>query len=110
MTFVLILVVCGILEYTTSYVMEMNTGLKWWDYTGYFLNVNGRICAEGLLVFGIGGMAFIYVLAPVFDGWIQKIRPLVLKAICSLLLFVFICDSVYAHFVPNAGEGITDYE
>lgn len=110
LTFVLILVVCGILEYTTSYVMEMNTGLKWWDYTGYFLNVNGRICAEGLLVFGIGGMAFIYVLAPVFDGWIQKIRPLVLKAICSLLLFVFICDSVYAHFVPNAGEGITDYE
>mgnify|MGYP000694838553 FL=1 len=63
--FILIFVLCGFLEYTTSYVMEMNTGLKWWDYSGYFLNLDGRICAEGLCVFGIGGMAFIYVLAPV---------------------------------------------
>ncbi len=110
LTFVLILIVCGILEYNTSYVMELNTGLKWWDYTGYFLNVNGRICAEGLLLFGVGGMAFIYILAPVFDDWIQKIRPHILKIICSILLFVFVCDSVYSHFEPNEGEGITEYK
>lgn len=90
--------------------MELNTGLKWWDYTGYFLNVNGRICAEGLLLFGVGGMAFIYILAPVFDDWIQKIRPHILKIICSILLFVFVCDSVYSHFEPNEGEGITEYK
>ena len=48
--------------------------IEWWDYSGYFLNLDGRICAEGLCVFGIGGMAFIYVLAPVFDNMIAKIN------------------------------------
>ena len=79
---------CGFLEYTTSYVMEMNTGLKWWDYSGYFLNLDGRICAEGLCVFGIGGMAFIYVLAPVFDNMIAKIKPMMLRVMCVFLLML----------------------
>ena len=34
--------------------MEIATGgTKWWDYSGYFLNLNGRICLEGALVFGL---------------------------------------------------------
>ena len=50
------IVLCGFLEYMTSVFMEFTTGgKKWWDYSGYFLNLNGRICAEGLLAFGIGG-------------------------------------------------------
>lgn len=110
LNFFLILLVCGILEYTTSYVMEMNTGLKWWDYSGYFLNLNGRICAEGLSVFGIGGMAFVYILAPVFDNLIEKIKPFVAKILCIVLLIVFSFDAVYSHFYPNTGEGITDYQ
>ena len=107
--FILIFVLCGFLEYTTSYVMEMNTGLKWWDYSGYFLNLDGRICAEGLCVFGIGGMAFIYVLAPVFDNMIAKIKPMMLRVMCVFLLMLFGIDMVYSHYVPNVGEGITDY-
>ncbi len=109
LNFLLILIVCGVLEYTTSYVMEMNTGLKWWDYSGYFLNLNGRICAEGLAVFGIGGMAFVYILAPVFDNLIRKIDPLIRKIVCICLLVVFFIDMIYSHFYPNTGKGITDY-
>ena len=110
LNFFLILLVCGILEYTTSYVMEMNTGLKWWDYSGYFLNLNGRICAEGLSVFGIGGMGFVYILAPVFDNLIEKIKPIIAKILCIVLLIIFSFDAVYSHFYPNTGEGITDYQ
>ena len=55
--FVGIVVLCGCVEYTTSVVLEiLHNGERWWDYSGYFLNLNGRICAEGLLVFGIGGI------------------------------------------------------
>ena len=110
LNFLCILIVCGILEYSTSYIMEMNTGLKWWDYSGYFLNLNGRICAEGLMVFGIGGMGFIYILAPVFDNLIRKIKPAVTKIVCIFFVIVFSIDMVYSHFYPNTGEGITDYE
>lgn len=42
-------------EYFTSYYLELtHSGMHWWDYSGYFLNLNGRICAEGLFVFGVG--------------------------------------------------------
>ena len=52
----------------TSLLMEIfNDGTKWWDYSGYFLNLHGRICAEGLLVFGVGGMIVVYILAPLID-------------------------------------------
>ena len=55
------------------------------------------------------GMAFIYVLAPVFDNMIAKIKPMMLRVMCVFLLMLFGIDMVYSHYVPNVGEGITDY-
>ena len=78
-----IIFVCGLVEYGTSYYLErVYDGKKWWDYSGYFLNLNGRICAEGLLVFGIGGMVIVYVAAPLLDNRIREIRKNVLVWIC----------------------------
>lgn len=55
--FLSILFLCGSIEYIVSWLLEhIYGGMKWWDYSDYFLNLNGRICVEGLLVFGIGGM------------------------------------------------------
>ena len=106
--FFMIIVVCGIIEYFTSWFLEVtHDGQRWWDYTGYYLNLNGRICAEGLLVFGIGGAAFIYVLAPWLDNMIVRIRSSVLWGVCITLVSVFVADLIYSHFVPNTGKGIT---
>lgn len=103
------IVVCGFLEYMTSLVMEIVTGgMKWWDYSGYFLNLNGRICAEGLLVFGIGGLAITYAIAPMADNLVSRISEKRLKAVCTVLLAVFFADVVYSQIHPNAGKGVTD--
>ena len=103
-----ILVLCGVVEYFTSYFMELFTGMRWWDYTGYFLNLNGRICAEGLAVFAIGGMAAVYLIIPVLDNMILRIRPKLLVTLCSVMLLLFAGDVVYSRIVPNAGEGISN--
>ncbi len=109
--FIGIVVLCGCVEYTTSFVLEiLHNGERWWDYSGYFLNMNGRICAEGLLVFGIGGIAIVYMLAPLLDNQIQRIRPWVLIPLCLILLTAFTVDNVYSARHPNSGKGITDYE
>ena len=106
--FVLIVVVCGIVEYVTHWILEVTSGgQRWWDYSGYYLNVNGRICAEGLLVFGIAGIAFVYVAAPLLDNFLVNIRMKILVPICAVLLGVFAADIVYSAIVPNTGEGIT---
>lgn len=40
------------LEYFTSWLMEKLFHARWWDYSRYRFNLNGRICLLGALVFG----------------------------------------------------------
>ena len=40
------------LEYLTGWALEEIFHAKWWDYTGWFLNIKGRICFWGALAFG----------------------------------------------------------
>ncbi len=109
--FVLAVALCGFVEYFTSVYLEfVHNGTRWWDYTGYFLNLNGRICAEGLLVFGIGGMAIVYVLAPFLDGLFRRVPQKVLIGIGLTLLLLFTADQIYSSRYPNEGKGITDYQ
>ena len=109
--FLTAVILCGIVEYFTSWFLEItHNGQKWWDYTGYFLNINGRVCAEGLLVFGIAGIACVYVLAPLIDNFIQKINTKILLPVVVALLLIFVADNIYSHFYPNTGKGITDYD
>ena len=109
LTFILTVITCGILEYTTSWYLETFKGHKWWDYSGYLLNLNGRICAEGLLVFGLGGCAFIYIFAPRLDDLIEKIPLKIQITLCVILMGLFITDQAYSHKHPNTGAGVTDY-
>ena len=51
--FVMAVVVCGILEYLTSYFMEKIYHARWWDYSSKKFNINGRICLSNLIAFGI---------------------------------------------------------
>ncbi len=108
--FWMIIALCGTVEYLTSLIMEVTMGQRWWDYTGYFLNIQGRICAEGLLVFGVGGMALVYFIAPVIDDQIKKIPQKHLIALCSVLILLFCFDQIYSRKHPNEGEGITTSE
>lgn len=111
LTFILTILLCGFLEYMTSLVMELvSGGIKWWDYSGYFLNLNGRICAEGLLVFGTGGLMIVYVIAPIIDTLLSRISQTRLMAVCMLCMVLFAADVIYSCFHPNIGKGVTDIE
>lgn len=104
-------VLCGCLEYFSSWFLEItHDGQRWWDYSGYFLNLNGRICAEGLLVFGLGGLAITYLLAPALDNLLSRLNRKALAAAAITLLVVYCADQAYSSVVPNTGAGITDYK
>ncbi|MDD3337428.1 MAG: DUF975 family protein [Lachnospiraceae bacterium] len=108
--FIAAIIVCGCVEYFTAYYLEIaHDGKKWWDYSGYFLNLDGRICAEGLLVFGVGGMAIVYVLAPFLDNFYKKIKLQIIIPLSVALLLIFTVDQIYSKKHPNMGAGITDY-
>ncbi len=106
--FFAIVILCGFVEYLTSWALEEIYGMKWWDYSGYFLNINGRICLEGLLAFGVLGLMAIYLLAPALDTLLMKIPPRIMAPVTSALMVIFACDVCYSMFNPNTGTGITD--
>ncbi|MEE3398855.1 MAG: DUF975 family protein [Eubacterium sp.] len=99
--------VCGVVEYTTAWALETFLHKKWWDYTGYFLNIHGRVCFEGLLVFGMAGMAFTYVFSPMLDDLYQKMGMKSRKILCAVLIILFLADLVWSVISPNTGAGIT---
>jgi len=109
--FLAAMALCGGLEYFSSWYLEKtHGGQRWWDYTGYFLNLNGRICAEGLLTFGLGGLAIVYLLAPALDSLLSRIDVRKLTVVAVVLLVLYCADQVYSMRNPNIGAGITDYK
>ena len=99
-------VLCGFVEYFTSYFMEAIpdtlVGLQ-----RLFLNLNGRICAEGLFVFGVGGFAVVYLAAPAIDNCLRRLKPKLCVTLCVVLLALFVCDGLYSAAHPNQGKGIS---
>ena len=106
--FFAIVVLCGCIEYFTSWALEAIYGMRWWDYSGYFLNLDGRICLEGLVAFGVLGLMAIYMLAPALDILLMKIPPRIMAIGASILIAIFACDVGYSAINPNTGAGITD--
>lgn len=110
LTFFLTVLICGTIEYFTSLGLELIWKTKWWDYSGYLFNLHGRICLEGLIVFGLGGCAFAYIFAPIVDDFYKKIPIKVQTLLCVLLITGFVADQAYTFIHPHTGKGITDYE
>ena len=64
-------------------MLELITGLQYWNYVGHFLNINGRICLEGLMEFGLGGLLCVYFIAPKLNSLFNKCSKKFLISIFS---------------------------
>lgn len=98
--------ICGAVEYLTSWGLEQIFHARWWDYTGYFLNLNGRICALSLLVFALAGGAVSYWIAPRFRRLLARVPPCWLRLAAGGLAALFLIDLFTALIHPNLGMGV----
>lgn len=85
-------ITCGILEYATSYVMEKLFHARWWDYSRRKYNINGRICLETLIPFGILGLLVMYVTNPFILSNLAKLPEQTLNMIAIILSTLFGID------------------
>ncbi|MBR6329957.1 MAG: putative ABC transporter permease [Lachnospiraceae bacterium] len=84
--FLIILVSTTVVELITSYILEAAIGGWLWDYTGYFMNFEGRISLKTSLRFGLGGMAIIYILHPLLRRALYSAPIKVLRLLCIIFL------------------------
>ncbi|MCR4567261.1 MAG: putative ABC transporter permease [Pseudobutyrivibrio sp.] len=98
-TFAISLIVCGLIEYLTSYYMEKRFHARWWDYTQKPMNLNGRIWIGNLILFGIGGVLIIHLANPILYFFFNSISLLSRKVFCGCLSVIIINDFILSHFV-----------
>lgn len=84
--------ICGILEYITSYVMEKIFHARWWDYHKSKFNLNGRICLETLILFGIFGILILKISNPFILGIVENIPIKLLYLLLNILVIILVID------------------
>lgn len=92
--FLLGIVLCGTLEYLTSYLLEKIFHARWWDYSRKRFNLNGRICANTLIPFGLLGLLLVYVLKPFLFGLFDKLPEPALNLLFFIALTLFAADVI----------------
>ena len=104
---VLIMGMCGVVEYLTGWFLEMYFHTKWWDYSNLTFQIQGRVCLAGLLVFGLGGLAFVYLIRPALERLLGRLSLHSREILCMILLGIFLIDLLWSFQNPNQGAGIS---
>ena len=92
--FFMAILICSVIEYTISFVMEKIFNARWWDYSNKKFNINGRICLNTMIPFGILGVLVVYFVNPFIYNLLSKIPFNVLNIIVYSLLIIFIIDFI----------------
>lgn len=91
--YILATLVCGTLEYLTSYFMEKIFHARWWDYSERKFNLNGRICLETLIPFGVLCTAIISLVNPWIIDRLHEIPVNILNYITIAIFMIYLADS-----------------
>ncbi len=90
--FLISMVGATILEYTTSWVMEQLFHARWWDYSNFRFNLQGRVCLLGALIFGLGGVGVVLGSQPYVERVTDMIPLPMLHTLVTVLALITIID------------------
>lgn len=84
----------SLLEYLTSYVMEVCFHMRWWDYSKRKFNINGRVCLRNSLMFGALVMVVMYGIQPLMVDWLGKLSDTSAIIVSGVLVLALIVDTI----------------
>lgn len=92
--FIKIFLIATFIEYSASFISGEIFNNVIWDYSNRFININGRVCLEMSLIFGILGYIMMYTIEP----WLRrkyiylgnKIKIINIAFISLFLLDIFV--------------------
>lgn len=82
------------LEYLTSYGMEKLFHMRWWDYSQFKLQINGRVCLLNSVLFGVLCVFLTQVLHPFVQRIEERMPTAVLVTVCAVLFAMLMTDTV----------------
>lgn len=103
--FSLSFIISAIIEYFTSFYLEITKGMVWWDYSKKPFNINGRICFLYTLVFALLATILYYFVIPKIIDLLKKVNYKTLSVISIILLSLYLIDNIYSYKKPNIVRG-----
>ena len=104
--FVMALVLCSVLEYLASFIMEKLFQIRWWDYSNDAFNINGRICLRNAIGFGALGVIFTNFISPWYYSLIDNFSYNTLLTIAIIVLILTIIDIFISFNAMNSIKNI----
>lgn len=101
MSFLIAFVLCGLLEYMTSYILEKHFHARWWDYSQKPMNLHGRVWIGNLILFGLGGVLILEVFNPRFLALATAMEPLLFSSLLTALSLLFVADAVMSAIIMS---------
>lgn len=92
--FIMSTIICTIIEYLTSFLMEKLFKLRWWDYSDKNFNINGRVCLTNSVLFGFGGIIIMKIVNPFIESIILKLSPWLIIVLSTIFLLGFLIDVI----------------
>ena len=96
LVFIFGIIVCDIVEYLTSYIMEKIFNARWWDYSQRFMNLHGRICLQHTIIWGFLSVIFIRFINPPVTNLFFKIPEQYFSIAVYIALALFSLDFLIA--------------
>lgn len=91
--------ICATLEYSTSVIMEKLFHVRWWDYSDRPFNLNGRICLEALIVFGIGGTLVTLFFSPALYHVLSILPDVALYTLALIFVVALLADALLSLYL-----------
>ncbi|NLV99296.1 MAG: putative ABC transporter permease [Clostridiaceae bacterium] len=83
-----------VLEYLTSYILELAFQTRWWDYSERKFNLNGRVCLPFSLMFGVLSVLGVKLIYPVATLLIAMIPEAGKPIIALIFVTIFMADFI----------------
>lgn len=90
------MVICDIVEFLTSVIMEKLFHARWWDYSNKPFNIQGRICLQHTMYWGLATVIFMYIIHPPVEEIISEIDADIAYILLGFIFAVFIADLINA--------------
>ena len=90
------MVLCDIVEFITSLLMEKLFHARWWDYSDKPYNIQGRICLGHTMYWGIAAIGFLYLVHPIVEGLFRFLPQRAVSLLLVAVLAIFALDLVNA--------------
>ena len=93
LTFLFGALLTSVLEYFTSWLMEKLFHMRWWDYSHYKFQINGRVCLLNSTCFGLACVLLCHVVHPWLWAHILGLGSVVIVPLASFICGIYLTDT-----------------